>query len=71
MQTITLNLIKENFQLRQVIQELEQMRILFEALSETVVIKSTDNELVNSFYLLQDTFEMKYENIAKMLLNDK
>ncbi len=71
MQTITLNLIKENFQLRQVIQELEQMRILFEALSETVVIKSTDNQLVNSFYLLQDTFNAKYENIAKMLLNDE
>ena len=67
MPTITLDELKENFKLRQVIKELEQVHILFDALAETVFIQTTDEKVANAFYLLQDTFEVKLTSITEML----
>ena len=67
MPTITIAELKENFKLRQAITELEQLRILFEALSETVFIQTTDETIANSFYLLKDTFDAKLTSITEML----
>lgn len=67
MPTITLDELKENFQLRQVIKELEQVHILFDALAETVFIQTTDEKAANAFYLLQDTFDAKLTSITEML----
>lgn len=67
MSKITMDGLREVVQLRIVTSELEQVRILFDALADTTFIKTTDNEAAAAFYLLQETFTAKLENIAAML----
>lgn len=67
MPTITMHDLQEMVKLRQAVIELEQIRILFAALSETTFTKTTDNEAAAAFYALEDMFNAKLKYITELL----
>ena len=67
MSTITMHDLQEMVKLRQAVVELEQVRILFNALAETTFTKTTDNEAASAFYALEDLFNAKLQYIAQLL----
>lgn len=67
MPTITIHDLQEMVKLRQAVIELEQVRILFNALAETTFTKTTDNEAASAFYALEDLFNAKLQYIAQLL----
>lgn len=67
MPTITISDLQEMVKLRQAIIELEQVRILFEALAETTFTRTTDNEAAAAFYALEELFNAKLHYISGLL----
>lgn len=67
MKSITMSELQESIKIRQAVAELQQVRILFDALAEAVVVRSKDEEMAAAFYLLQDTFNSKFEYIAQLI----
>lgn len=67
MPAITMTELQEMVKLRQAVIELEQVRILIDAIVESVVIRTTDEEMASAFYLVQDTFNAKLQYIIELL----
>lgn len=57
----------EMYLLRDAVIQLEQVRVLFDALEETVFLKTQDNDAANAFYALEDIFKSKLSEISKTL----
>lgn len=67
MPTITMNELQEMVKLRQAVIELEQVRILFDALAETTFTRTKDNEAAAAFYALEDVFNAKLQYITELI----